>query len=92
MQISYFFQHKIFQLIFFYIINDLQQTLQIYILFKEGLHVWKKRLFNTAVDIKKIGFLNSETDSYVNFTKKIVSTSLIYQSTYDIHIFYQQFA
>ena len=53
MQISYFFQHKIFQLIFSFIINDLQQTLQIYILFKEGLHIWKNRLFYTAVDIKK---------------------------------------
>ena len=51
----------------------------------------EKRLFNTAVDIKKIGSLNSETAMWY-FTKKIVSTSLIYQSTYDIHIFYQQFA
>ena len=70
----------------------MKQILHIYILFKEGLHIWKKRLFYTAVDIKKIGFLNSETDTNVVFQKKIVSTSLIFQSTYDIHIFYQQFA
>ena len=57
----------------------------------------EKRLFNTAVDIKKIGFLNSETDRQLcdvvfHKKKKNVSTTLIYQSTYDIHIFYQQFA
>ena len=64
MQISYFFEHEIFQLIiFFFIINDLKQILQIYILSKEGLNIWKKRLFYTAVDIKKTRFLNSETDS-----------------------------
>ena len=45
--------------------NPLQ--LLFYISFKEGLHIWKKRLFYTAVNIKKIGFLNSETDSYVVF-------------------------
>ena len=64
----------------------MKQILQIYILFKEGLHIWKKRLFYTAVDIKKIGFLNSETDSYVVFHKKncfhIVNLPIYIRYTY----------
>ena len=46
----------------------------------------EKRLFYTAVDIKKIGFLNSETDSYVVFHKKncfhIVNLPIYIRYTY----------